>query len=229
MTDRQNLSKNDAAWLGDEENQLVPEPLTEALDRLYTSGPSETSIAAAQIKMDRALKIDVAEVVYYDHVPDSPIGAFYVGVSEQGVVALSFEESEDHFLAWLQRKTGGAVVREPDKLREVVSQVLDYLEGRRKGFTFTYDLRSLTPFQRSVLTTVQKVPRGEYLTYGELARRIGKPGAARAVGQALGSNPIPVLIPCHRVLASDGSLGGYSGRGGVRTKEALLRLEEALQ
>ncbi|MCJ7825796.1 MAG: MGMT family protein, partial [Anaerolineales bacterium] len=69
---------------------------------------------------------------------------------------------------------------------------------------------------------------GEYLTYGELARRIGRPGAARAVGQALGSNPIPVLIPCHRVLASDGSLGGYSGRGGVRTKEALLRLEGAL-
>lgn len=229
MTAKPNLSNHDASWLGDEDHPLDQEPLTEALDRLYTSGPSEATMAAAQIKLDRALETEMAEVVYYDHVPDSPIGPFFVGVSGRGVVALSFEESEERFEAWLKRRLRKAVVREPSKLREVVSQVLDYLDGRRRVFTFAYDLRSLTPFQRSVLTKVQEVPRGEYLTYGELARRIGKPGAARAVGQALGSNPIPILIPCHRVLASDGSLGGYSGRGGVRTKEALLRLEGALQ
>ncbi len=229
MNEKPNPSKHDAAWLGDEDHHLIPEPLTEALDRLYTSGPSETSIAAAQIKLDHALKAEEPMVVYYDHVPASPIGAFFVGLSDRGVVALSFEESEERFLTWLQRRSKAAVVREPNKLREVVSQVLDYLEGRRNVFTLAYDLRSLTPFQRDVLTTVQEVPRGKYLTYGELARRIGKPGAARAVGQALGSNPIPILIPCHRVLAADGSLGGYSGRGGVRTKEALLRLEGALQ
>jgi len=229
MTGKQNPSKNDATWLGDENHLVGSAPLTEALDRLYASGPNEASIAAAQTKLDRALKMEEAEVVYYDHAPESPIGAFFVGVSERGVVALSFEESEDRFKAWLQRKTSAVVVREPSKLREVVSQVLDYLEGRRKVFAFAYDLRSLTPFQRNVLNTVQEVPRGEYLTYGDLARRIGKPNAARAVGQALGRNPIPILIPCHRVLASDGSLGGYSGRGGVRTKEALLRLEGALQ
>ncbi len=229
MNEKPNPSKNDAAWLGDEDHPLVPDVLTEALDQLYNSGPNDTSITAAQNKLDRALRAEEAEVVYYDHVPGSPIGAFFVGVSERGVVALSFAESEDRFRDWLQHRVRAIVVREPSKLREVVSQVLDYLEGRRKSFAFEYDLRSLTPFQRNVLTTVQEVPRGEYLTYGELARRIGKPGAARAVGQALGSNPIPVLIPCHRVLASDGSLGGYSGRGGVRTKEALLRLEGALQ
>jgi methylated-DNA-[protein]-cysteine S-methyltransferase len=229
MNEKPNPSKHDAAWLGDEDYRLVPDALTEALDQLYNSGPSDRSIAAAQNKLDRALRAEEAEVVYYDHVLDSPIGAFFVGVSERGVVALSFAESEDRFRDWLQHRVRAIVVREPSKLREVVSQVLDYLEGRRKSFAFEYDLRSLTPFQRSVLTTVQDVPRGEYLTYGELARRIGKPGAARAVGQALGNNPIPVLIPCHRVLASDGSLGGYSGRGGVRTKEALLRLEGALQ
>ncbi len=229
MNEKLNPSKHDAAWLGDEDQDLVPEPLTEVLDRIYTSGPSETAMTAAQIKLDRTLKAEEAMVVYYDHVPTSPIGAFFVGLSDRGVVALSFEESEERFLAWLQRRVSTGVVREPTKLREAVSQVLEYLDGRRKSFTFAYDLRSLTPFQRDVLTTVQEVPRGEYLTYGELARRIGRPGAARAVGQALGSNPIPILIPCHRVLASDGSLGGYSGRGGVRTKEALLRLEGALQ
>ena len=229
MSKTQNPSKHDEIWLGDDNQDLVPEPLTEALDRIYASGPSETAMTAAQIKLDRTLKAEEAMVVYYDYVPASPIGAFFVGLSDRGVVALSFEESEERFLAWLQRRGSAGVVREPLKLREVVSQVLEYLEGRRKNFTFASDLRSSTPFQRDVLTTVQEVPRGEYLTYGELARRIGKPGAARAVGQALGSNPIPILIPCHRVLASDGSLGGYSGRGGVRTKEALLRLEGALQ
>jgi methylated-DNA-[protein]-cysteine S-methyltransferase len=229
MNEKPNPAEHDEAWLGDDNQDLVTEPLTEALDRIYASGPSETAMTAAQIKLDRALKAEEAMVVYYDYVPASPIGAFFVGLSEQGVVALSFEESEERFLAWLQCRSKAPVVREPLKLREVVSQVLEYLDGRRNVFTLAYDLRSLTPFQRDVLTTVQEVPRGEYLTYGELARRIGKPGAARAVGQALGSNPIPILIPCHRVLASDGSLGGYSGRGGVRTKEALLRLEGALQ
>ncbi|MBE9479465.1 MAG: methylated-DNA--[protein]-cysteine S-methyltransferase [Chloroflexi bacterium] len=229
MSKTKNPSKHDEIWLGDDDQGLVPEPLTEALDRIYASGPSETAMTAVQIKLDRALKAEEATVVYYDYVPTSPIGAFFVGLSEQGVVALSFEESEEIFLAWLQRRGRAGMVREPSKLREVVSQVLEYLEGRRNVFTLSYDLRSLTPFQRDVLTTVQEVPRGEYLTYGELARRIGRPGAARAVGRALGSNPIPILIPCHRVLAADGSLGGYSGRGGVRTKEALLRLEGALQ
>jgi len=229
MNEKPNPFKHDAAWLGDDDQDLVPEPLTEALDRIYTSGPSETAMTAAQIKLDRTLKAEEAMVVYYDYVPASPIGPFFVGLSKHGVVALSFEESEERFLAWLQHRSKASGVREPSKLRDVVSQVLEYLDGRRKSFTFAYDLRSSTPFQRDVLTTVQKVPRGEYLTYGELARRIGRPGAARAVGQALGSNPIPILIPCHRVLASDGSLGGYSGRGGVRTKEALLRLEGALQ
>ena len=229
MTNKLNPSENDAVWLGDEDHRPIPDPLTESLDLLYASGPGEASKAAAQMKLDRAMQEAVNDVVYYDHVPTSSIGPFFVAVSGRGVVALSFEESEDGFRSRLQRRTRAVVVREPGRLRDVVSQVLDYLEGHSESFTLTYDLRSLTPFQHNVLTTVQKVPRGEYLTYGELARRIGKPGAARAVGQALGNNPIPVLIPCHRVLASDGSLGGYSGRGGVQTKAALLRLEGAIQ
>ena len=229
MTNISNPSEKDAAWLGDENRRPIPDPLTESLDLLYASGPGEVSKSAAQMKLNRALKEAVDDVVFYDHAPTSSIGPFFVAATGRGVVALSFEESEEGFCSWLQRRTRAMIVREPGKLREVISQVLDYLEGRSESFSLTYDLRSLTPFQHNVLTTVQKVPRGEYLTYGELARRIGKPGAARAVGQALGNNPIPVLIPCHRVLAADGSLGGYSGRGGVHTKEALLRLEGAIQ
>ena len=228
MTDKPIPSRQDASWLGDEVYLQIPESMTEALDRLYSAGPSEMTMAAARMKLDRVLEAYQPEVVFYDQVPDSPIGPFFVGISERGVVALSFAESEDRFRTWLQRRVKAVLVREPSRLRGVISQVLDYLEGRRESFTLTYDLRSLTPFQQSVLRKVQEVPRGECLTYGELAQQIGRPGAARAVGQALGRNPIPILIPCHRVLASDGSLGGYSGRGGVQTKEALLRLEGAL-
>lgn len=87
------------------------------------------------------------------------------------------------------------------------------------------DLTSLTDFQRRVLLTTQQVPRGKVTTYGEIACQIGQPRASQAVGQALGRNPVPLVIPCHRVLASDGSLGGYSGGGGVKTKAQLLQLE----
>ncbi len=78
-----------------------------------------------------------------------------------------------------------------------------------------------------MLEALQEVPEGDYVTYRELAERIGRPDASRAVGQALGRNPIPILIPCHRVIATDGSLGGYSGAGGVETKRALLEFEGA--
>jgi methylated-DNA-[protein]-cysteine S-methyltransferase len=104
----------------------------------------------------------------------------------------------------------------------------EYFNGARNRFEIEYDLSGLTNFQRLVLEAVQQVPKGSYVTYLELAKRIGRPKAARAVGQALGSNPIPILIPCHRVIATDGSLGGYSAPGGVETKSELLKMEGAI-
>ncbi len=87
-------------------------------------------------------------------------------------------------------------------------------------------LAALTPFQQRVLLECAKIPRGQTVTYAQLAKRIGKPRAARAVGNALAINPLAPLIPCHRVLRSDGALGGYSARGGVRKKERLLKSEK---
>ncbi len=87
------------------------------------------------------------------------------------------------------------------------------------------DLSSITPFQRSVLKETSNIPRGQVATYAEIAKRIGKPKAVRAVGQALRRNPIPIAVPCHRVIASDGTLGGYAGKLGDKRKVALLRLE----
>ncbi|NIL95766.1 MAG: methylated-DNA--[protein]-cysteine S-methyltransferase, partial [Planctomycetales bacterium] len=100
-----------------------------------------------------------------------------------------------------------------------------YLEGSRLTFDLPLDLRRVTDFQRQVLQAAAGVPRGQVTTYGEIARQIGKPNAARAVGQALGRNPVPIVIPCHRVIAADGSLRGYSGGGGIRSKAKLLQLE----
>ncbi len=97
---------------------------------------------------------------------------------------------------------------------------------RRPGaFPLPLDLRG-TPFQQQVWRELRKVPYGQTVSYGELARRVGRPGAVRAVGQAVGANPIPIIVPCHRVVGADGSLVGYGG--GLEIKSALLRLEGAL-
>lgn len=100
-----------------------------------------------------------------------------------------------------------------------------YLEGEKVSFSPRLDLRGFTPFQRKVWRAVRRIPYGETRSYSWVARQIGKPRAARAVGQALASNPLPILIPCHRVVASGGELGGYSG--GLELKAQLLRLEAA--
>ena len=103
-----------------------------------------------------------------------------------------------------------------------LGQLREYLAGRRRSFELPLDFRCATPFRRRVLEALLEVPWGETLTYGELAREVGSP-SPRAVGQAVGWNPIPIVIPCHRVLASGGKLGGYSG--GLDRKRFLLSLE----
>ena len=106
-------------------------------------------------------------------------------------------------------------------------QVREYLAGRRKTFSVPLDLRAVTPFRRKVLLACRQVPYGTTVTYGQLAARAGRPMAARAVGQAMASNPVPLVIPCHRVLAAGGGLGGFMGAaaGGLCLKRRLLELE----
>jgi methylated-DNA-[protein]-cysteine S-methyltransferase len=112
-------------------------------------------------------------------------------------------------------------------LPDLQERIVAYFEG--ENFDFSTDpavsLDGLSPFDRKVLQTCRKIPSGETTTYGDLAVRIGHPGAARAVGSALAHNPIPLIIPCHRVLRTDGSLGGFSAPGGTTTKQRLLRHE----
>lgn len=111
----------------------------------------------------------------------------------------------------------------PAVFRDLPARLKEYFAGRRTAFPDKLDLNSATPFQHEVWRAAQMIPWGETRSYGWLAGRIGRPGAARAVGQALGRNPVPVVVPCHRVLAAGGGLGGFSG--GLAMKRYLLRLE----
>jgi len=123
----------------------------------------------------------------------------------------------------LRRAPGAASV--PSGMRGLVRQVVDYFEGKRVDFEADLDLTAGTPFQRRCWCAVCAIPYGQVRTYDGIGLEIGRPGAARAIGAAVGRNPIPLIVPCHRVVRRDGSLGGFSAPGGVRVKRALLELE----
>jgi methylated-DNA-[protein]-cysteine S-methyltransferase len=157
---------------------------------------------------------------------ETRLGWLGVVRSERGVQYLQLPRpTREQALGGLQREfpTGTVVADIP---REIERELRDYAEGRGRSFSVVLDLTALKPFQRAVLAAIRKIPFGETRTYGWVAREIGNPNAARAVGQALHTNPIPIIIPCHRVIASDGSLGGYGG--GVPMKQKLLKLEGAM-
>jgi methylated-DNA-[protein]-cysteine S-methyltransferase len=225
MPDKYILDDNTARWLGDQPGEVQPDILLESLDQLMAAGPDDAESELAQSRLWDKLEESGDEVIYYDCLPATPVGPLYLAASQEGLLALSYSDSELDFLDWLKSYTGAEVRRDPGRLAEAAQQVRQYLAGDRHQFVLELDLRFMTSFQRRVLTTVARVPAGQVTTYGDLARRIQRPDSARAVGQALGHNPIPIVLPCHRVLASDGGLGGYSGRGGIETKRYLLALE----
>lgn len=218
-----------AAWLGDAPGEAGDgNGLARALDALLARGPSAANTARAQARLRRALAPDAqagGQSVYYDVAPNTAIGPVYVAVSARGLRAVRFGQSERAFVAALRQQTGQAPERSAQRAGRAARQVAEYLAGRRTAFDLPVDLSAASEFQRQVLLAACQIPRGQVSTYADLARRIGKPGAARAVGQALGRNPVPIVVPCHRVLAADGSLRGYLGSQGTATKKRLLRLE----
>jgi len=162
--------------------------------------------------------------VYYTSLR-TPVGRLLIAATGAGLVRVSFDVSEMAFAADLRQRLKIDVVKSPEKMAGIVSQIEEYFAGKRRAFDIPVDLSKATPFQRSVLMAARRVPAGQVVSYHEIARRIGRPEASRAVGQALGHNPVPIVIPCHRVVPSSGGLGGYMG--GVRVKEKLLELEGA--
>jgi O-6-methylguanine DNA methyltransferase len=166
-----------------------------------------------------------APLIQWD-VIESPLGPLYIAASARGLCNLDFAVSRADFIGGLDPLA--QTEQNPTALAPVAEQLRDYFESTRSEFDLPVDLERLTPFQMSVLQAARRIPPGNTRTYGQVAHAVGKPKASRAVGQALGRNPIPIVIPCHRVVASDGSLGGYSGGGGLESKRLLLTLEGAL-
>jgi methylated-DNA-[protein]-cysteine S-methyltransferase len=163
--------------------------------------------------------------VAYD-VTQSPIGPLLVAASDRGVCRISFDPEPEHELEALARAFGPRVLRSSAPVDRVRRELDEYFEGKRQDFDLAVDLTPLPDFQRMVLEELVRVPYGHVDTYGGLAQRIGRPRAARAVGGALNRNPIPIVVPCHRIVGSTGSLVGYAG--GLEIKQALLGLEGAI-
>ena len=162
--------------------------------------------------------IMTAHKLFTISVPTS-IGRFQLVASSLGLRAVHWPSQPFP----LEPQASG--LKPPGFLKTTARQLADYLAGQRAHFTAPLDLSPLSPFARSVLRALSRIPHGQSITYSQLAKRIGKPAATRAVGGVLARNPLPIIIPCHRVISSDGSLGGFSAPGGVTLKRRLLTLE----
>ncbi len=158
-------------------------------------------------------------------VLDSPVGPLLVAATPRGVCRISYDADAEAQAERFARTYGVRVLRAPRAVDAVRRELDEYFSGKRQGFDLSLDLAAAPEFTRDVLVELARVPYGEVTTYGHLAARVGRPRAARAVGTVMNRNPIPIVLPCHRVVGSSGSLVGYAG--GLERKQALLRLEGA--
>lgn len=155
----------------------------------------------------------------------SPLGRLYVSATERGLCRLALNGSEKIFVQDLQDHYKITPVHAQEYFDETEKELTLYFHGELKKFNLPIDWSDISPFQKQVLGELLKITYGETTSYGEIARRIGKPQASRAVGTAIARNPMPIIIPCHRVIPADGSLGGYLW--GPEIKQMLLRMEGA--
>jgi O-6-methylguanine DNA methyltransferase len=166
--------------------------------------------------------------LYIGLTDETPLGRFWLAVSDLGLVALEWGQSQVEFEAYLSRRFKQTVLYSPGNVREAAIQVKEFLSGQRCAFTLGIDWTVLRQFQQSVLQATCEIPYGETRTYKEIAEQIGRPHSARAVGRAEATNPLPLVIPCHRVIGRDGKLHGYGMAEGLKTKAWLLKLEGAV-
>ncbi|MPZ53119.1 MAG: methylated-DNA--[protein]-cysteine S-methyltransferase [Acidimicrobiia bacterium] len=160
------------------------------------------------------------------HTTDTPVGKLLLAATEKGLVRVAYQsEDHDRVLQALADKVSPRVLKAPKRLDPVVEQLDEYFTGERTQFDLPLDLTLSGGFRKTVLEHLPEIPYGHTESYSEVAKVLGNPKAVRAVGSACANNPLPVVVPCHRVLRSDGTLGGYLG--GLKTKQTLLSLEAA--
>jgi methylated-DNA-[protein]-cysteine S-methyltransferase len=213
--------------------RTAPTPMDENdLERALKGGPDtdeRTSLAAAAAAERLTARIVADELADMAYAPvDSPFGTLHAAVTRRGLVRLAFpEEHPDTMLERLARALSPRIVQAPSMLDPVRRELDEYFSGSRRRFELALDWSLIGPFGRRVLRKTAAIPYGAHLSYAEVAAEAGSPRGARAAGNALGANPIPIVIPCHRVLRSGGNLGGYGG--GLDRKRWLLELEGAFQ
>lgn len=190
-----------------------------------SAGPYKAAVDLLQARLvadaERAGLLDVAY-----RVVDSPIGPLLLAATGEGLVRVAFDcEDHDVVLGILAERVSPRILRAPDRLDAAARQLDEYFAGTRRGFDLPVDLRLSRGFRRVVLGHLRAIPYGATQSYATVAAASGSPAAVRAVGSACATNPVPLVVPCHRVVRSDGGIGQYGG--GTETKRALLALEAA--
>ena len=201
----------------------MSDPLIQLLD---TTTPSEAArldrLHAALV--ERAATEHALDLTY--RTVESPVGALLLAATERGIVRVAYAlEDHDRVLDELGVSIGPRILKDGRGLDEAARQLEDYFEGRRHSFDMPVDLRLAHGFRLAVLEHLRSIPYGSTESYTQVASAAGSPRAVRAVGSACATNPIPIVVPCHRVVRSNGTLGGYLG--GLSAKELLLGLESA--
>lgn len=195
------------------------------LEALRAARPSAAELAQLHAGVvERAEREGMVEVAYCE--VDSPFGEMLAAATATGLAFLSFPEADpDKALQRLASEISPRILHAPARLDPVRAQLSEYFDGGRRGFDLPLDWQLTAGFRRQVLERTNEIPYGETRTYSELAESAGSSRAHRAAGSALGANPIPIIVPCHRVLRVGGALGGYGG--GLEVKQWLLELEGA--
>ena len=190
-----------------------------------TADPDAATIERLHARLvDAAAAEGSLDVVY--RTVDSPLGRLLIAATPAGLVRVAYaSEGHDEVLATLAGRVSPRVLRAPGRLDDVARELDDYFAGRRRVFDLRLDLQLAHGFRREVLTSLPSIAYGTTASYAAVAERAGKPRAVRAAASACATNPLPIVIPCHRVVRSDGSLGGYLA--GPEAKQTLLRLEAA--
>ena len=173
---------------------------------------------------ERAAAAGLLDVAF--DLVDTPLGDLLVAVTDRGLCRIEFDPQPDRDLEPLARDFGARVLRAPKAVDTPRRELNEYFEGTRTRFDLPVDLRVAADFRLRVMHELARVPYGTVTTYGALAAKAGRPAAARAVGTFMNRNPVPIVLPCHRVVGASGSLVGYGG--GLERKEKLLQLEGVL-
>lgn len=192
----------------------------QALQRALAKAPPETALPALEWAAQTAGLLDVAYVT-----EDSPVGRLLLAATPRGLVRVAYLDAggESEVLQELSDRLTPRVLRSPRRLDPARRELERYFAGTQRGFASALDWRLTSGFARRVLRATAEIPYGAASTYKQVAAQAGSPRGHRAAGNALGSNPLPIVVPCHRVLHTGGGLGGYTG--GLQRKRTLLAIE----